>query len=543
MKRPNGWILLTRCIGAYYLAVAAWWGIGYVNRELIPARQYVPPVDVDTWVYRPAWTVAGVIILGVIFEIARHASTPGLHKYGTQKWNTALEQAGLIKNPVGSDAKPAPRASMVGRVRQVDETTLVALRLPPGLVVSQVAAKAEHIAAALSVPPERLHLGRHRDNPGVLTARIDPPDLPLKPRVVDPPDETSWRTPVLIGRDLRGRDVTAPTYDIGQWLVGGITGSGKTTLLRLLAAHYALDPDATIWGCDGKGSRDDWGPLRHRVHRWVDVTDPDASTLYLEMLRDIAEEVTTRNRAGGRDHPGMLVILEEATALRASLDPADMKEADRHLVRIVQTCRSGNVLVVTAAQRPSATLMSTNVRAQAGVGICMNVRSMTDAEMVLGYRPEVALPDAVGRALLDVGDGKTRAVLVDHMPDQQWRDLCHQWRPVAAVPDIVDDELDEEPQDEPVMDPLVSAVAHVLMAAQTPMTAGELWPRLPVEVRCEDAMRLGQALSALGVASRKRRVAGVQGRFYDVADLSLDAVPDVSQAGTGGQAPQDATGV
>lgn len=519
----------------YAVVVSAWAyldGPGKGSLGTLPVT--IPPIDFDKWVRTPAiWAawIGGVVLVVRIVYVAKR---PHLHRFGTAKWNEALEAAGLIRDPAGKNADPAPRARMVGKIRVIDETTLITLRLPNGLTVPQVAAKAEQVAGVIDVPITRLHLSKLDGRSSMLRVRIDPPDRPLKPRDVELPEVTTWRDPVLVGRDMRGRDITAPVYDIGQWLVGGITGSGKTTLLRLIAAHYALDPDATIWGCDGKGSTDDWGPLHHRVTRWVDVTDPDASLRYIDMLRDIGNEVAARNKAGGRDHPGMLVILEEATALRAGLDNAETTESDKLLVRIVQTCRSANVLVVTAAQRPSASLMSSNVRAQAGVGVCMRVRSMSDAEMVLGYRPEVALPEAVGRALLDVGDGTPRAVLVDHMPYGAWMDLCEQWKPqlhlVPPVEEEPEPELEPEPEDAvfedepvsesvPTVDPLLAAVWVALKASGRRMTTSELWEALPREVRTSDPVMLGRTLTKLGVQG----VRGSRGTMYSL-DLLNQAV-------------------
>lgn len=518
---------LAACGAVYGAVMMVWFGLDWTQTYVTPGVRRVPQFDPDVWLVRPALILLTVAVMRLMYIVARDIRGPRLHTWGTTRWNKALTDAKLIKNV------DAPQARMVGKVRAVDDTTLVTLRLPPGLTVGAVHARLEQVAASLDIPVDRIHVTRNGGKPGLMDVRVTPPPLDLKPRYVDLPDVTSWREPVLLGRDQRGRNLTAPTYNIGQWLVGGITGSGKTTALRLLAAHYALDPSTVVWGCDGKGSRDDWGPIRHRTARWIDVTDTDASSDYLQMLRDVVTLVGERNQAGGRDHPGMLVIFEEATAFRAGLGPAETVEADKLMTRIVQTCRSANVLVVTAAQRPAASLMSTNVRAQAGVALCMRVRSTTDAEMVLGYRPEVPVPEQVGRGLLDVADGAPRTVHVDHLTEAQWVDLCARWAP---PPPVLVPDVDDSPQDAPLVDPLLSAVAHALIAAQQPLTAGQLWERLPVEHRTADHRTLGRALTKLGFAATRRYVEGVQRRLYD-----LDVLTRVMSCGE--STSQDEVGV
>jgi hypothetical protein len=450
------------------------------------ATTTTPDLPSIPWPLVAVTAVTAAVAVGAVRS--RRQARPA--KWTTTRVATGFTRAGLTP-PTGI------------RVRHHDDATVVTATLPAGLVASQVVTKREALAAALTVPLDRLTVGMAGGHPSKVELTIADPEPVLATRAATLPDTTIWRDPVLLGRDPRGRDVTAPVYDIGQWLVGGLTGSGKTTLLRLLAAHYALDPTTVIWGADGKGSRDDWAPLRGRVARWVDVTDDDSAAAYLTLIRDTNKEVAARNSSGGRDHPGMLVILEEATAFRAALDPDMQATVDKQLTRLVQTCRSANVLVVTAAQRPSSTLMSPNVRAQSGVGICMRVRSATDAEMVLGYRPTVPLPDAPGRALVDVGNGVLTRVLVDWLTDDAWTELGQRVTPPPPT-------IEVRPQDATLLTVAYDAVA----AAGGRMTTAEILDAIPAGLAAAPgAAMLGRELTALGWETRVEWVGGKAVRY------------------------------
>jgi hypothetical protein len=246
------------------------------------------------------------------------------------------------------------------------------------------------------------------------------------------------------------------------------------------------------------------------------------------MLRDVFEEILRRNKLGGREHPGMLVLLEEATALRSCLEREDRNEADRLLIRIVQTCRKANVLTVIAAQRPSASLMSTDVRAQAGVNVCLQVRTKTDLEMVLGFRPEADMPMGVGRALLDVGEGEPRLICVDWLQDEQWQALASRWReplPLAA-PEPMGTVSD--------VDPLLWLAREAV--ATTPegrMTTERILETLGEDVAgTSDPAQLGRRLSALGWPARvQERVGGQVLRFRYAQDAPVPEA-DVYQSCT-----------
>lgn len=365
---------------------------------------------------------------------AEKAPRPDGETIGMGKWWTdaalraAFTEAGLIAKP-GADGEPAPGPKLMGRPDIDDYGATAKVRLPSGLRYSRVDAAREALAAAFDQPVHLVTVSQLRTDPaGVARIRVS---LPYERtiRVHNVPEGSSWRDPLVVGRDRRGRDVAFPTYDVGQVLVGGRTGSGKTHFLRLLASHYAADPDADLYIVDGKGSTDDWGPIRSRCKRLLFIHDDNPAQRFTDLLEHVQSIVTDRNRRGGRDWPGTLVVLEEFSSMLASLDPLEKKDTERAVTRLVQTCRSANVMVVIAAQRPSASTMDTNTRAQAAVSVALAMKSNTDITMVLGHTPTMELPSEPGEAILVVPGREDVFIDLDTIPDGDWEDLCASWTP------------------------------------------------------------------------------------------------------------------
>ncbi len=519
-------------------ALLTWWWLSMLRKQAAWPVWALLTVGYGVWAVRGPGSLAIVWAVALTLALApwrlprRKPKAPDW--WSESSLTGALRSAGLIRG----DAM----LSRVGAPSHSEDGTAVAFHLPAGVTVTAVKAKREAIAAYLRVRLDMLDIDQRPTDPAsVCRIRVRVP-VDLAPRVApaaaalagitdDAIIETSWRVGVPVGRDDQGRTVAVPTYDVGAVLVGGRTGSGKTTLLRLIAIHYALDPDALVFLADGKGSVDDWGPLRDRCSAFVMVQRPDASEAFLALLRDVAALIADRNGKGGRHWPGVLVLLEEFAAFRAGLTKAHRDEMDRLITRIVQTCRSANVLVVIAAQRPSANAMSTDMRAQAGVGVCLPVSSATDAEMVLGHPPTLALPKEPGDAIVRTDKGEA-VVHCDRLTDAQWCALCE--RASVHAPDTVHDDAPSEwvpidghdgysvRADGCIRCPDLVARAHAVVAVEPGqrVTPQGLYNRLAEEDRPSSVKALSQGLRGYGWAARKVTVNGSGKRMYVLADLT-----------------------
>lgn len=525
-------------IGATLLASAAtglWWALLQVQAGLGNKRTPIPPLPVIQWWPTGAAIVGGLVFLLIVLYAPSGDGEPAPKQgWSTARLTTAFHTAQLTKP--GDDGQPP--AVALRATHATDDATILVVKLPAGLVVSNVAGRREYVAAALGLPTDRLHIGAHEGRADMLALTVDAPPLTLSSRAPILPDATRWNDPILLGRDMRGRDVRVSTWDVPQWLIGGQSGYGKTVAFRMIIAHYAADPDAVLWGVDGKGNRDDWSTIQPRFERWVTVLDRvNGPARYLQMLEDLALEIDRRQDVEGRDYPGMLVLLDDAPQLRKRLAPDDKSRADDLLTGIVQTCRAANVLILVAAQKPSSKQMDTDQRSQSGIALCMRMENLDDARMVLGSRPpdSSVLSFPRGDGWLKSGDEPLRRVRVDFLTNQKWKqlstELAARWV-VDVVPEAIADapavEVEPEPQD---VDPLLRAAYDVVAASpEGRMTTAEILAELPPGM-ADGVRALGKTLSDLGWRPRaKERVGKASFSFRYAVDAPFhDATQDTEQ--------------
>ncbi|CCH79079.1 membrane hypothetical protein [Nostocoides japonicum T1-X7] len=466
----------------------------------------------------------------------------------------AFRAAGLVKGD-------GVMLSRVGAPRHVDgRGTAVAVRLPAGVTYSRVVAQREALAAALRRPLAHV---------SITQAPTDPADVVriavMKPLVLDardphivtalhdlPPDHdltADWRRGIPIGRDTTGRDVTLPTYDVGLALIAGNPASGKTSLLWAIAATYAYDPDALLWVTDGKGATDDWGPLRARCAGYVMASDDTYEADLLDLLRTVQAEVRARLTAGGRDHPGGLLLLEEYLSHRHNLSKAGRDEFDRLVKVIAMQCRAANILVVAAVHQATVAEIPSVIRAQSAVRVCMRVGSGSDAAVILGHQPTAALPTVPGQAIVNTG-GEDRAVRVDWLQKSQWPALAHRacTQHARTHPQPEPDRApDRAPEYVPVhghdgytvctatgnvrMPRLVCAARLIVEADPAEALApAVLLSLLPEEVRPSSTKALAQALKGYGWSSRMVTLDGKRVRAYVAQDIRDHIAGPVRQA-------------
>lgn len=524
-------------IGSTLLAAAVgglWWGLLQVQIGLGNKWTPIPPMPVLHWWPTGAAISGGLIFLLIVLYAPNGDSEPATRSgWTTARITAAFHAAALTKlNDDGTAPTVALRST-----HTTDDATLLVIKLPAGLVVSNVNGRREHVAAALGLPTDRLHFTAHEGRPDMLALTVDAAPLTLSSRAPVLPDVTRWHDPILLGRDMRGRDIRVSTWDVPQWLIGGQSGYGKTVAFRMIIAHYAADPDAVLWGVDGKGNRDDWVTIQPRFERWVTVLDRVAGPArYLQMLEDLALEIDRRQDIAGRDYPGMLVLLDDAPQLRKRLAAEDKTRADDLLTGIVQTCRAANVLILVAAQKPSSKQMDTDQRSQSGIALCMRMENLDDARMVLGARPPdssvLAFPR--GDGWLKSGDEPLRRVRVDFLTNQKWKqlsvELAARHVPVV-VPEAISDapavEVEPTPQD---VNPLLRAAYEAAVAANPEgrMTTKETLAAVPAGLAgTSDVGQFGRKLTALGWPAREPEwVNGATARYRYAADAPVTETAD-----------------
>ena len=213
-----------------------------------------------------------------------------------------------------------------------------------------------------------------------------------------------WKRPedqlcVPLGEDRFGEPVAInfSSPNSPHLLIGGTTGSGKSealnTILSGLINHYS-SAELRLLLVDPKGSE-----LQHYetdAHLEGDIgwDDEDARAKLEravgEMQRryQLFREAGTRTlpeyngKCGSEDRiPWWFIVLDEYADLTSDIDAK--KTLESQLKRLAQKARASGIHIVIATQKPSADVISTNLRSNLPTQLALRVKSQTESRVVM----------------------------------------------------------------------------------------------------------------------------------------------------------------
>lgn len=365
------------------------------------------------------------------------------------------ESAPQIETPPALPAAAAPRVRMEAqRLRQIYETILGCLashgvdvigaptqdvpiiegpasilfkvRPSSGVDPKKVSEKGQALKLALALEQEQ-NVGFGIDL-GYVT--IDVPKTPEQRYYVDAGTLwQGWTRPAdalaaPLGEDRFGKTVefSFSSANSPHLLVGGTTGSGKSealnTLLFGMARHYS-PAELRLLLVDPKGT--ELLPFENSLHLEGNVgwDDADALALLRRAVEEMQRRYTLFKGAGKRtlaeynvglpqpDHlPWWLVVLDEYADL--THDPQAKKEIEQELKRLAQKARAAGIHLIIATQKPSAEVISTNLRSNLPAQLALRVKSATESRVVLDEAGAEVL-NGRGDALLK-SDGRVQRI-------------------------------------------------------------------------------------------------------------------------------------
>lgn len=256
----------------------------------------------------------------------------------------------------------------------------------------------------------KLHLGLEQEqNVGFDIDRgyvtIDVPKSEGQRYFVDAQELWSrWRRPegalaAPIGEDRNGNavEIVFSSSNSPHLLIGGTTGSGKSealnTILYGLVSHYGPQ-ELRLLLVDPKGTElngfENYPHLDGNIG-WEDV---DAIQILDRGVQEM-ENRYARFRANGvrllseynakvpegERLPWWLVVLDEYADLTS--DPQNKKEIEKYLKRLAQKARAAGIHLVIATQKPSAEVISTNLRSNLPAQLALKVKSSTESRVIM----------------------------------------------------------------------------------------------------------------------------------------------------------------
>lgn len=209
--------------------------------------------------------------------------------------------------------------------------------------------------------------------------------------------EFSLATP--LGEDRFGEtvEIDFSSSNSPHLLIGGTTGSGKSealnTILYGLATHYSSS-ELQFLLVDPKGTElSNFENSRH-LRGTIGIFDDDAIDLLKEAViemksryerfravrvRSIAEynkQSTTNERL-----PWWVIVLDEYGDLTS--DSQKKKEIEQELKRLAQMARACGIHVIIATQKPSAEVISTNLRSNLPAQLALRVKSGIESRVIM----------------------------------------------------------------------------------------------------------------------------------------------------------------
>jgi DNA segregation ATPase FtsK/SpoIIIE-like protein len=195
----------------------------------------------------------------------------------------------------------------------------------------------------------------------------------------------------------------AASLDCATVLLGGSPGSGKSVAVWSLLLGCLRDPLVSLVILDLKPSAIETAALHDRAEIVADNTADAANALRRVWLHIEATNADLRARrlekvpAGS---PRVVIVVDEAAELAWD---DDGREAAELLQRIVAVGRASGVSVIMATQKPSGSVIPTDLRDLFAQRLCFRVGNRAQAETVLGPLAPTVEPWAISTAAPGTG--------------------------------------------------------------------------------------------------------------------------------------------
>ncbi|MDY6249038.1 MAG: DNA translocase FtsK [Prevotella sp.] len=285
--------------------------------------------------------------------------------------------------------------------------TLYKFRPQLGVRVSKIRGLKDELAAALAVPSVRIIAPLPDGSVGIEVPNKQKPVLPLNSILCSPEYLTSdMELPLAIGRTVTNEIFMADLADMPHLLVAGATGQGKSVGLNvmLMSLLHKKTPDELklILIDPKKVELSVYSKLADTFLATPVVTEAEEAQYTLQSLCDTMDEryetvsaancrnIQEYNEKAEEKMPYIVVVIDEY----GDLIMQSGKEMERAICRLAQKARAVGIHLIISTQRPSATIVTGNIKANFPTRIAFRTTTGTDSRVILD---QVGAEKLVGR--------------------------------------------------------------------------------------------------------------------------------------------------
>ncbi|RSN53311.1 FtsK/SpoIIIE domain-containing protein [Actinomadura sp. WAC 06369] len=255
-----------------------------------------------------------------------------------------------------------------------------------GSTIDEAQALTPIIAAAAKVPAGAATIRQDPDNAGVGYLRMAVADL-LKAGLPFNAWEGAGKSvcdTIDVGRYEHGDpvEVQITAHEDGgveHLLLMGVSGAGKSAFARALITRLLTRSRVAVIGIDTAKGLQTFGPMVHGMS--MVILDMPTARRFIKAMSGVITARTDHLTREGLDYwtpksslTFLVIWAEEAADLMPSADAYS---------KLLRAARSAGIWIVSSLQRATHDNLPTDARANHGAGMCMGVRELADAQLVL----------------------------------------------------------------------------------------------------------------------------------------------------------------
>lgn len=275
--------------------------------------------------------------------------------------------------------------------------TLYKFRPQLGVRVSKIRGLKDELAAVLGVSSVRIIAPLADGSVGIEVPNKQKPILPMAEILCSPEYLTSdMALPLAIGRTVTNDIFMADLADMPHLLVAGATGQGKSVGLNVMLMsllHKKTPEELKLVLIDPKQVElNVYSKLGSVYLASPVITEAEEAESVLESLCELMEErydlISSAGKRNIKEY-NALTIVEPMPYIVVVIDEyGDLimqsgKPMERSICRLAQKARAVGIHLIISTQRPSATIVTGNIKANFPTRIAFRTTTGTDSRVIL----------------------------------------------------------------------------------------------------------------------------------------------------------------